>query len=239
MFYAILQFNGKISVESDSWGDSLMGSLEPTSPLTAGYIQYALKGQVQQVSLNKVCSLHREVPLCSLRISNSHCPDFLGNTPPGEITLTQTSQGHRRITWCSFVSAIRARGVFSDIKLHTVWSTRRTSRWSIKTRTVQQILMIISLGRENARREAGKRKSSSSLWLTASSSAWQVSINRLYSEGYTRPQARGTKDLASSSTPEALSFDDTAAARHCLKAKKWTLKKLVEQLCHRSAPRIR
>lgn len=36
-----------------------MGSLEPTAPLTAGHILYALKGQVQQVFLNKACSLYQ------------------------------------------------------------------------------------------------------------------------------------------------------------------------------------
>lgn len=36
-----------------------MDSLEPTPPLTAGHSQYALKGQVQQVFLNKACSFYQ------------------------------------------------------------------------------------------------------------------------------------------------------------------------------------
>lgn len=118
--YMLGMINNKISVGSDA---SLIGSLEPTRPLTAGHIQYALEGQVQQVFLNKACSLHQWVPISSLLVFHKVTVQIsletrpLGKSQPCRCAFS-TTEGRRGITLCSFVFDFRATGVFSDIKFH-------------------------------------------------------------------------------------------------------------------------
>ena len=84
---------------------------DPLSPLTAGHIQYALKGRVQQVVLNKACSFYQCVLNISLRISHNVTVQIslkmrpLGKSQPCRCAFSTTG-GHSGFTWCSFVLEI-------------------------------------------------------------------------------------------------------------------------------------